>query len=369
VVIGSYVLDNAHASKTIDLLNCWPALASGNHTIKMTQSGTGFVMVSVKTKQVVPEDEAYANASIIPWIDPISANFSIAIGLPAEAQQNESFQVNVTAQNKIAVPLNSPIITIQLPSGVELVNQGITITLPIPTLAPDRYGFVLNGTPAIYGEYNTTTKVVYLFPNGIPAFNGTPGSGSSTFRFNVTSSQLGAKTLFGNIRPMYNPTYMNITDATVQIVGLAKVTGLIATAGDGRVSLSWSAPENGGSNITGYKIYWGTSSPPTTVITLTGTATTYTHTGRTNGVPYYYQVSAVNGVGEGTKSVETSATPQGLPVPPAKVTGLTATAGDGQVSLSWTANSVGDAVTNYYVYRGTTAGGTKTKIAEPTTTS
>ncbi len=151
------------------------------------------------------------------------------------------------------------------------------------------------------------------------------------------------------------------TPATVP----AKVEGLTPTAGNQQVSLSWTAPNNGGSAITGYKVYWGTSSPPTTVIS-TGTGTTYSHTGRTNGQIYYYQVAAVNAKGEGEKSDEKNATPH-TTTTPAKITGLTAAGGNAQVSLSWNANPVDDEVTKYYVYRGT--GGSKTKIAEPTTTS
>ncbi|MDD5502418.1 MAG: fibronectin type III domain-containing protein [Candidatus Thermoplasmatota archaeon] len=89
----------------------------------------------------------------------------------------------------------------------------------------------------------------------------------------------------------------------------AKVTGLTAAAGNGQVSLSWTAPANGGSAITGYKIYWGTTSTPASAIAASGTATTYIHTGLTNGQIYYYQVSAVNALGDGAKSNVVSATP------------------------------------------------------------
>jgi cellulose 1,4-beta-cellobiosidase len=37
--------------------------------------------------------------------------------------------------------------------------------------------------------------------------------------------------------------------------------------------------------------------------------TSYTDTKAANGTTYYYTVSAVNSVGEGTKSIELSATP------------------------------------------------------------
>src|SRR5580692_599996 len=62
-------------------------------------------------------------------------------------------------------------------------------------------------------------------------------------------------------------------------------TGLTATAGNAQVALSWTAPaSDGGSAITGYEIFVGTSSggeSATAVQTVTGTSATVT--GLTNG--------------------------------------------------------------------------------------
>jgi predicted phage tail protein len=83
---------------------------------------------------------------------------------------------------------------------------------------------------------------------------------------------------------------------------------------------------------------------------------TYTSTGLTNGQTYYYKVSAVNSVGEGSQSNEASATPRTVPTSPS---GLTAVPGNAQVTLTWTAPSSngGSAITNYGIYRGTVSGG------------
>jgi hypothetical protein len=91
---------------------------------------------------------------------------------------------------------------------------------------------------------------------------------------------------------------------------------LVATAGDGRVTLSWSAPRSdGGSAITNYRIYRRTSSTSQSLIATVDNVLSYTDTSVTNGVTYYYQVSAVNSVGEGPKSNEASATPTSTPQP------------------------------------------------------
>ena len=73
-----------------------------------------------------------------------------------------------------------------------------------------------------------------------------------------------------------------------------------ATAGNGSVALSWSAPVRTAARaITGYKVYRGTSSGGETLLTTLGTVTSWTDTAVANGTTYYYQVSAVNAVGEG----------------------------------------------------------------------
>src|SRR5207302_6493180 len=99
-----------------------------------------------------------------------------------------------------------------------------------------------------------------------------------------------------------------------------------------------------------------------TLLTTVGAVTSYTDTAVTNWVTYYYQVSAVNSVGEGPKSNEASATPSAPPpppTPPSAPTNLVATAGNAQVGLTWQApaSNGGSPITNYRVYRGTTSGG------------
>ncbi|MES2924932.1 MAG: fibronectin type III domain-containing protein [Verrucomicrobiota bacterium] len=137
-------------------------------------------------------------------------------------------------------------------------------------------------------------------------------------------------------------------------------TGLTATAGNTQVSLSWSAV----SGATSYNVKRATTNggPYTTVSSPTGTS--YVNTGLTNGTTYYYVVSAVNGTGESANSSQVNATPQ-TPAPSAP-TGLSATGGNTQVSLSWTAVS---GATSYNVKRGTANGGPYTTVASPTGTT
>jgi subtilase family serine protease len=148
-------------------------------------------------------------------------------------------------------------------------------------------------------------------------------------------------------------------------------TNLVATGSNARVALSWSAPSsNGGSSVTGYKVYRGTTSGSEALLTSVGTTTSYSDTAVTNGTTYYYEVSAVNGVGEGAKSAEASATPATVTVPGAP-TNLAATGSNARVALSWSAPSSngGSSVTGYKVYRGTTSGTETLLTSVGTTTS
>src|SRR5437870_804332 len=138
---------------------------------------------------------------------------------------------------------------------------------------------------------------------------------------------------------------------------------LAATGGNAQVTLTWQAPaSDGGSPITNYKIYRGLAPTTETLLTTVGNVLTYTDSAVTNGLTYYYQVSAANSPGEGAKSNEASATPNQTPPPPSPPsapTNLVATAGNAQVGLTWQApaSNGGSQITNYRSYRGTSSNG------------
>ncbi|MEI6850926.1 MAG: fibronectin type III domain-containing protein [Candidatus Saccharibacteria bacterium] len=72
-------------------------------------------------------------------------------------------------------------------------------------------------------------------------------------------------------------------------------------------NLNWSAPsDNGGSAITGYKIYSGLTSGSETYLVTTANTLTYSDTGLTGCTEYFYVVKAVNIIGDSVFSNEIS---------------------------------------------------------------
>src|SRR5438552_2078893 len=160
-------------------------------------------------------------------------------------------------------------------------------------------------------------------------------------------------------------------EASATPISSATVPGapqdLTATAGDTTVSLAWSPPtSNGGSPITNYLIYRGTTSDGETLVQTLPVVLAYTDSGLTNGQPYFYKVTAQNAVGQGPRSNEATATPAAGQTVPSAPRSLSAVPGDGLIGLTWPAPSSdgGSPITNHNVYRGTTPHGeTQTPLA------
>lgn len=159
---------------------------------------------------------------------------------------------------------------------------------------------------------------------------------------------------------------LTVTPATASVP--SGPTNLTVTPGTGSATLSWTGSSSG--NPTSYTVYRGTISDGeanAAIATVSGTTTTFTDTGLTNGNTYFYQVAANNGVGVSPNSNEVSVTPGGTVTPPPAPAGLAATAGNGSVGLTWNASA---GATSYSIYRGTTPNGEgSTAVGTSTTTS
>ena len=137
--------------------------------------------------------------------------------------------------------------------------------------------------------------------------------------------------------------------AKPQISAPLAPTGLTASPGNAKVTLNWTAS----ATATSYSIYRDGN------LLTTSMSTTYLDSSVVNGTQYVYTVTASNVGGESPASSSATATPA-LPPAPATPTGLSATAGNAQVSLSWSTVAT---ATGYKVYRDGSL------LASPTTNS
>ncbi len=132
--------------------------------------------------------------------------------------------------------------------------------------------------------------------------------------------------------------------------------GLQAVPGNGQVELTWQAVAS--PDLAGYRVYRRVSpdGPWTQDNSTLATAAEYTATGLANDTSYDFAVSAVDATGnESSASDPSSAVPTAPDItPPAVPSGLSATPGDGQVSLTWSAVDDPDLV-GYRLYLRPTA--------------
>ena len=139
----------------------------------------------------------------------------------------------------------------------------------------------------------------------------------------------------------------------------AAPTGVSAAGGTKQATLSWTAVTGASS----YNLYWSTTTGVTTAngTKISGVSTPAVHTGLSDSSTYFYILTAVNSAGESVASVQVAATtlPANAPPPsaPAAPTGVSATGGANQATVSWSAVT---SATSYNVYWSTASGVTTT---------
>jgi titin len=269
-------------------------------------------------------------------------------------QNGRSYAVVVTAVNLVGEgPASSP-------------QSATPVSPPLPVFtapdAPTNLQLIPgNGTisaswsaPVNDGGLPITAYRLFIDNNIIP-FNSTSTSYTFSALMNgynymisvsaVNSINVGAPSIPVSATPFAPPPSLTTPTAPTSL-------SLIAT--DAAIAVSWSLPvSNGGAAITNYKVYnYGA---------LVGSTpnTSYNMTGLLNGTNYSITVTAENSEGEGVPSAAQQATPTApSPPPPPSVTvpgaptNLQLSAGDGSVTVSWSApaNNGGAGVVSYTIY-------------------
>ena len=113
-----------------------------------------------------------------------------------------------------------------------------------------------------------------------------------------------------NRSPSYSLPANVVNNGTIYNLPAAP-SGLIATPGDAQVTLTWNAV----STATSYNVKQSISFGGPYATVATSSTTSKSVTGLTNGVTYYFVISACNAAGEGANSGQATAVPTSLPAP------------------------------------------------------
>ncbi len=190
----------------------------------------------------------------------------------------------------------------------------------------------------------------------VKQFNGTAWTTADSFRgLKVPDSGTAKYLSFGIHDNKLYASWMEVSGSIYQLrvaqmppppTAPGAPANVAATAIVGGASISFDPPaSNGGSPITQYKV---TSSPDG--ITKTGTSSPISITGLTHGTDYTFTVVATNAIGTSTASDASNAVAP-IVLAPNAPTNVTATAGNGEASISFVPPTVtgGSPVTLYTV--------------------
>src|SRR5581483_3413095 len=190
---------------------------------------------------------------------------------------------------------------------------------------PSRLGRAVTFTATVAGDSPSGTVE---FEDGGKAIGGcrarTLAGGSATCTTtNLTKGSHTITAVYGGDRKNLTSRSSRLTQTVDNVPGAP--TGVSATAGNARATVSWSAPaSDGGAAITAYTV---TASRGSKTCTANGGARRCTVRGLSNGTAYRFTVRATNGVGTGPASPASNAvTPATVPGAPRNAS---ARAGDG----------------------------------------
>ena len=216
----------------------------------------------------------------------------------------------------------------------------------------------ITGWGSITGwEYQQKEGISGTYGNWIPIANSDADTTSHTVT-GLTNSQA----YFFRVRAI-NPS--GAGEASVEVTATpvavpAVPTGVTATAGDTRVTLGWSDPED--NSITGWQ-YRQKEGPSgsyggwTEIRGSRDTTTSHDVTGLTNDTQYFFQIRAINNGGASGASSEVSATPIQMTEVSAPST-LTVGEGAGNAEVTVTTEAAfGKSITFNVTYGGTSATG------------
>jgi hypothetical protein len=291
------------------------AIPSGQQVTLTANGGSG------------PNNQSY-------WVPSNTGVYTVSAYVNSNTRFPEMDRANNTTTFNIVVGTGAP----SAPLAPTLTGTPGNNTVALTWTAPYDGGLAITNYRVYRGGTLLTTLGVVQAYNDTTAVNGT------TYSYTVSAVNAlgeGAQSSFVSVTPVAASTPPGTP------------INVLASAGNASAQVTWTAPANGGSPITGYTVTPFIGTTAQTPVTVTGSppTTTANLSGLTNGTSYTFQVTATNAVGTsgfGTSNAVTPAVPNTAPAAPV----LTATAGTSVVNLSWTVpNNGGSAITSYRIYR------------------
>lgn len=243
-------------------------------------------------------------------------------------------------------------------------SAGTASTPPVPTLPAAPAGVTATGgtnqVTLTWGAVSDATSynVYYATTGGVTKVNGTKITSATS---PAVLSGLTAGSTYYCIITAVNSAGEGAASVQVAATTLAAVptptvpaapTGVTSVGGANQATITWPAVTGAAS----YNVYWSTSNgvTKTSGTKVAGVSSPYVKTGLSAGTTYYFIVTAANSVGESAASSQVTATTNAAPpAVPATPSGVTATGGANQVSISWTTVS---GATSYNIYWATASG-------------
>ena len=319
---------------------------SGTYSVSLNTEPTDAVTVVVNS----PSDDVTVSGSpLIFTPQNWSRDQTVTVMVAADAGGEEAMSVTlthtVTGGDYLGVEPASVTVTIPVegapsaPTGLtaESGDQSATLTWGAPAddggTAIVRYEFRYRETGGSYGSWRTA-------PGGASARSATVRNldNGTSYEFQVRA--------FNGISPGHAAT----ASATLAESAPGAPSGLTAAGGDESVTLNWSAPEDGGSQILRYEYRYGATGETWgewMTVSGSGSARRVAVSGLTNGTLYGFQVRAVNSIDAG-EAAEATATPGRAPTAP---TGLAASVESESITVMWDmpADDGGSAIVRYEV--------------------
>jgi hypothetical protein len=222
--------------------------------------------------------------------------------------------------------------------------NGTTVTISYAANATG--GSTLTGYSVRYRDFGNATWT-YL--------SRTPDTASVALSGMATSTKYEAQVAAVNGIGL-SPWSALVSATTATVPGVP--TALRAVAGAGQLTVSWTAPSNGGAAITGYVLRWTPAGGSTSQVTQTSTSKILT--GLTPGVSYSVDVAAQNVVGTGAFATAVPGTPLAATTPTPTPTPTTTTTPPVGSSSAATTVTIGAGRTIVYGSGATLTGSLKT---------